>query len=119
MLDAQVPQTTAIERSKAKLEVKYDGDPQFKKIEGTKVEYAVNTQSQALRIESKYSDIQITKVQGHLRFAPLLALRISFVPAPVGAEGRPGSSVCLRQISEDIPAEHRRRAPARRPTARP
>src|SRR4029079_2624527 len=54
MLDAVVPQTTAVDRSKAKLEVKYDGDPQFKKIEGTKVEYAVNTQSQVLRIEGKY-----------------------------------------------------------------
>jgi hypothetical protein len=54
MLDAQVPQTAAIERSKAKLEVKYDGEPQFKKIEGTSVEYAVNTVSQVLRINGKY-----------------------------------------------------------------
>ena len=54
MLDAYVPQTTAIERNKAKIEVKYDGDPQFKKIEGTAVEYAVNTQSQVLRISGKY-----------------------------------------------------------------
>ena len=54
MLDAYVPQTTAIDRSKAKLEVKYDGDPQFKQIEGTAVEYAVNTQSQVLRIKGKY-----------------------------------------------------------------
>ena len=54
MLDAQVPQTAAIERSKAKLEVKYDGDPQFKQIEGTGVEYATNTPSQVLRIGGKY-----------------------------------------------------------------
>jgi hypothetical protein len=54
MLDAQVPQTTAIERSKAKLEVKYDGEPKFKKIEGTTVEYAVNTSSQVLRVNGKY-----------------------------------------------------------------
>ncbi|MGH3054509.1 MAG: carbohydrate-binding family V/XII, partial [Gaiellaceae bacterium] len=49
MLDAQVPQTAAIERSKAKLEVKYDGDPKFKKIEGTNVEYATNTSEQVLK----------------------------------------------------------------------
>ena len=54
MLDAQVPQTAAIERDKAKLEVKYDGEPKFKQIEGTAVEYAVNTQSQVLRINGKY-----------------------------------------------------------------
>ena len=31
-----------------------------------------------VRIESKYSDIQITNVAGHLQFAPLLVQRISF-----------------------------------------
>jgi hypothetical protein len=54
MLDAEVPQTAAIEKSKAKLEVKYDGEPQFKKIDGTGVEYAVNTPSQVLRVSGKY-----------------------------------------------------------------
>jgi len=54
MLDAEVPQTAAIERDKASVEVKYDGEPQFQKIEGTAVEYAVNTQSQVLRIGGKY-----------------------------------------------------------------
>jgi hypothetical protein len=54
MLDAQVPQTAAIERDKAKLDVKYDGDPQFKGIPQTTIEYAVNTPSQVLRIKGKY-----------------------------------------------------------------
>jgi hypothetical protein len=54
MLDAQIPQTAAIKRSEAKLEVTYDGEPQFKKIEGTGVEYAVNTGAQVLRIGGKY-----------------------------------------------------------------
>ena len=54
MLDAFVPQTAAIQRSKAKTEVKYDGDPKFKAIEGTKVSYATNTQSQVLLIDKKY-----------------------------------------------------------------
>jgi hypothetical protein len=31
-----------------------------------------------VRIESKYSDVQITKVEGHLALAPLLVQRISF-----------------------------------------
>src|SRR5262249_34782350 len=53
-LDAFVAQTSAIDKSKAKLEVKYDGDPKFKQIEFTAVEYATNTQSQVLRINSKY-----------------------------------------------------------------
>src|SRR5262249_30802607 len=54
MMDQFVPQTAAIERSKAKLEVKYDGDPKFKAIEGTKVSYAQNTQTQVLLIDKKY-----------------------------------------------------------------
>ncbi len=52
--DAQMPQTAAIKRSEAKLEVTYDGEPQFKPIEGTTMLYAVNTQSQVLSIEGHY-----------------------------------------------------------------
>jgi hypothetical protein len=54
MLDAHVPQTAAIERSKAKLEVTYDGEPQFKAIDGTAVAYATNTAAQVLLIDGKY-----------------------------------------------------------------
>ena len=54
MLDARVPQTAAIDRSTAKLEVQYDGEPQFKSISGTKVEYVLNTSAQVLRIDGKY-----------------------------------------------------------------
>jgi hypothetical protein len=54
MLDAQVPQTAAIDRSTAKLEVEYDGKPEFKSIAGTGVEYAVNTAAQVLRVDGKY-----------------------------------------------------------------
>ena len=54
MLDAEVPQTAAIDRSTAKLEVQYDGEPQFKSISGTKVEYVLNTSAQVLRVEGKY-----------------------------------------------------------------
>lgn len=54
LLDAQIPQTAAIKRSEAKLEVKYDGEPKFEKIPQTKVAYAINTSAQVLEIEGRY-----------------------------------------------------------------
>jgi hypothetical protein len=54
MLDAYVPQTAAIERSKASLEVTYDGEPRFQQIEGTQVWQAVNTATQVLRVDGKF-----------------------------------------------------------------
>ncbi|MGB0937045.1 MAG: carbohydrate-binding family V/XII [Colwellia sp.] len=54
VLDASVPQTTAIKRNEASLTVQYDGEPLFEQIEGTSVEYAVNTAAQVLRIKGQY-----------------------------------------------------------------
>jgi hypothetical protein len=54
VLDSQVPQTAAIQRSEASLEVSYDGEPRFERIEGTSVDHAVNTGSQVLRIDGRY-----------------------------------------------------------------
>lgn len=54
MLDAQIPQTTAIKRSEATLTVSYDGEPQFEPITGTSVSYAVNTGAQVLLIDGRY-----------------------------------------------------------------
>ncbi|TYK66188.1 carbohydrate-binding family V/XII [Colwellia echini] len=54
ILDAQIPQTAAIKRNEAKLTVEYDGEPNFKAIEGTQVEYAINTSAQVLKIAGKY-----------------------------------------------------------------
>lgn len=54
VLDAQIPQTAAISRADAKLEVQYDGSPKFEKVSGTSVSYAVNTASQVLKIDNKY-----------------------------------------------------------------
>ncbi len=54
LLDAQIPVTTAVKRSEAKLTVTYDGAPKFEKIAGTKVSYAVNTASQVLLIDNRY-----------------------------------------------------------------
>ncbi len=54
MLDAEIPQTAAIKRSDAKLDVQYDGAPRFEKIPGTSVSYAVNTGAQVLEINKRY-----------------------------------------------------------------
>lgn len=54
VLDAIVPQTTAVDRSKATLTVTYDGDPWFQKIEGTSMEYAVNTKTPVIHVQNMY-----------------------------------------------------------------
>jgi hypothetical protein len=54
LLDAQIPQTTAVKRADASLTVTYDGEPKFVPIEGTKTEYAINTPSSVLRIDGRY-----------------------------------------------------------------
>jgi hypothetical protein len=52
--DAAIPQTAAIKRSEASLTVEYDGKPEFEKIKGTEVSYAVNTGAQVLEIGGSY-----------------------------------------------------------------
>ncbi|MGI9627928.1 MAG: carbohydrate-binding family V/XII [Longimicrobiales bacterium] len=54
VLDHQIPQTSAINRSEATLEVTYDGDPLFERIEETGVEYAKNTSFSVLRVDGEY-----------------------------------------------------------------
>ncbi len=54
LLDAQVPQTAAVDRKTAKVSVKYDGDPKFEKIEGTTLAYAVNTKSSVILSDKTY-----------------------------------------------------------------
>lgn len=54
VLDAQIPQTAAIKRSEAKLNVTYDGEPKFERVKGTNMDYAVNTGTQVLRVQGKY-----------------------------------------------------------------
>jgi hypothetical protein len=54
VMDNQIPQTSAISRSETKLDVTYDGDPQFEPIEGTDMEYAVNTNYQVIRVGREY-----------------------------------------------------------------
>lgn len=54
VLDAQIPQTAAIERSKATLSVDYDGDPKFETISGTKMTYAVNTATPVICMDKNF-----------------------------------------------------------------
>ena len=54
----QVPQTATVRRSEAKLEVRYNGSPQFRPIEGTNLEYAINTSSEMIHAEGRYYAIQ-------------------------------------------------------------
>src|SRR5580658_1690749 len=50
----QIPQTAAVRRTEAKFEVRYDGEPQFRAIEGTSMEYAVNTSSDVIHAGASY-----------------------------------------------------------------
>ena len=54
VLDAQMPQTAAVERSGASLDVEYDGTPTFQAIEGTSLSYAANTSTPVIRADGKY-----------------------------------------------------------------
>jgi len=53
VLDQSIPQTAAIDRT-ATLTVEYDGDPEFAAIEGTSMQYALNTATQVLRADGVY-----------------------------------------------------------------
>lgn len=54
LIDAQMPQTAAIDRKTASVEVTYDGKPQFKKIPNTSISYAVNSPKDVLQIGDAY-----------------------------------------------------------------
>jgi hypothetical protein len=54
LLEQSIPQTATIDRKEASVEVEYDGEPQFEKIEGTEMSYAVNTDKSVLLIGGLY-----------------------------------------------------------------
>jgi hypothetical protein len=54
LADAQIPQTSAIRRDGASFQVVYDGEPQFEDIEGTDLEYAVNTDAEVILADDRY-----------------------------------------------------------------
>jgi hypothetical protein len=49
----QIPQTARVQRDIEPSQVKYDGDPQWKEIEGTTLNYAINTGSVVIRVDSR------------------------------------------------------------------
>jgi hypothetical protein len=48
-----VPQVATVRRTEAQLDVAYDGSPQFKPIEGTSLEYAVNAPVPVIRVDDR------------------------------------------------------------------
>jgi hypothetical protein len=54
MLDAQVPETVAINRKNVQFRVTYDGQPQFQRIPNTAVSYATNTDAQVIMVGGLY-----------------------------------------------------------------
>jgi len=58
LLEQSIPQTATIDRSEAKIEVQYDGDPKFEIITGTSMKYAVNCDKSVLLIDQKYYAVE-------------------------------------------------------------
>jgi hypothetical protein len=54
ILENSIPQTAEVDRKKSTVEVQYDGNPKFSKIESTSVSYAENSDKTVLLINSKY-----------------------------------------------------------------
>jgi hypothetical protein len=54
VLNASVPQTTAVKPGQVDMKVAYDGEPKFKKIEGTEMTYAENTADAVIQVKKKY-----------------------------------------------------------------
>ncbi len=54
LLQNEIPQTAEIDRKSAGIEVEYDGNPQFERIQGTQMSYAVNTDKPVLYIDNRY-----------------------------------------------------------------
>src|SRR5437867_5870938 len=52
--DAEIPETSAIRRDGAVFDVVYDGEAQFEPIEGTDLEYAVNTDAEVILADGRY-----------------------------------------------------------------
>ena len=52
--DAEIPQTSAIRRDASDFYVTYDGEPEFEPIEGTNLQYAVNTDAEVIFADGRY-----------------------------------------------------------------
>jgi hypothetical protein len=54
MVANSVPTTATVNRRDAKIELKYDGEPKFKPIEGTTMSYAINAQLPVIQLGTNY-----------------------------------------------------------------
>ncbi len=54
VMDTMIPQTSAVRRGSAELDVTWDGEPQFERIPGTSLLYARNTSAQVLKVDDRY-----------------------------------------------------------------
>ena len=54
IMDAQIPQTAAVNRATAQCTVEYDGDPKFERIRGTDLSRALNTASTVLLYQNTF-----------------------------------------------------------------
>jgi hypothetical protein len=54
VMDAQIPQTAKVDRRSATANINYDGEPKFENIDGTDMQYAVNTQGSVIRENGRY-----------------------------------------------------------------
>lgn len=52
--DAQIPETRAVPRGPADVEVEYDGEPEFAPVDGTDLDYAANSDSTVLCSNRRY-----------------------------------------------------------------
>ncbi len=52
--DAQIPQTAAVSRDTKASTVEYNGKPEFKSVEGLKLQYAVNTESSVFKDKNTF-----------------------------------------------------------------
>ena len=54
LLSQSIPETAAVNRKETTVEVNFDGNPQFKKVDNTDVAYALNSDKTVLRINGDY-----------------------------------------------------------------
>ena len=53
-LDNGIPQTAVVDRKKAQMQAVYDGDPRFEEIEGTNLQYAVNSMASVIKTPERF-----------------------------------------------------------------
>jgi len=58
VMDAQIPQTAKVDRKTATANVTYDGEPKFENVQGTDLQYGVNTQSSVIRRGNTYYSVE-------------------------------------------------------------